>query len=195
MGRRYSLTLSLLVLGLLSASVASAGVPDPGLSTVPNVVGVPGGGLIYSVTMIGTSGPIDSANVTLRWTVPGDTATCWCPTQTHPTVTATTNASGVATFNLKLGGCLNPATIPGGVAVEVFVNSVKLKEVGQVSPDVISTHAPPCAVSLNDAVAFTAPLSQNTYSFCFDLNSDLQVGLVDAVTLTPYAANAANCQP
>ena len=195
MARRYSLGLSLLVLGLLFASVAAAGVPDPALSTVPNVVGVPGGGILYSVTIVGTSGPIDSANVTLHWSTPGDTSTCWCTTQTHPNVTATTNASGIATFNLKLGGCLNPATIPGGVAVEVFVNSIKLKEVGQVSPDVVSTHAPPCAVSLNDAVAFTAPLANNAYSFCFDLNSDLTVGLIDAVTLTPYAAGAANCQP
>jgi hypothetical protein len=195
MGRRYSLSLSLLVLGLLSASVASAGVPDPSLSTVPNVVGAPGGGLLYSITVVGTSGPIDSANVTLRWSTPGDTSTCWCPTQTHPTVTATTNASGIATFNLKLGGCLNPATIPGGVAVEVFANNVKLKEVGQVSPDVVSSHSPPCSVSLTDAVAFTGPLASGTYSFCYDLNSDMAVGLIDAVTLTPFAAGAANCQP
>jgi hypothetical protein len=193
MGRRYALSLSVLVLGLLGTSSVRAGVPDPALSTIPNVVGVPGGGLLYNITIVGASGPIDSANVTLQWTVAGDTATCWCPTQAHPTVTATTNASGVASFNLKLGGCLNPATIPGGVAVQVFVNNVKIKEVGQVSPDVVSTHAPPCTVTLADAVSFTTRLSTNTYGFCYDLNSDLAVGLIDAVALTPYAASSAHC--
>jgi len=194
MGRRYALSLSsVLVLGFLAGSGARAGVPDPALSTIPNVVGVPGGGILYTMTIVGSSGPIDSANVTLIWSTPGDTSTCWCPGQTHPTVTANTNASGIATFNLALGGCLNPATIPGGLAVEVFVNGIKLKEVGQVSPDVISVHAPPCLVSLNDAVAFTGPLATNTYSFCYDLNSDLQVGLIDAVTLTPHVATAKHC--
>lgn len=193
MGRRYGLSLSVLVLGLLSGTVAQAGVPDPSLSTVPNVVGVPGGGLIYSVTIVGTSGPIDSANVTLFWSTPGDTSTCWCTGQVHPSVTSTTNASGVANFNLKLGGCLNPANIPGGVAVEVFVNSVKFKEVGQISPDVVSTHSPPCTVALGDAVSFTGFLATSSYSYCHDLNSDLAVGLIDAVTLTPYVALSASC--
>ncbi|HEX7879220.1 MAG TPA: hypothetical protein VF720_07400, partial [Candidatus Eisenbacteria bacterium] len=95
---------------------------------------------------------------------------------------------------LSLGRCLNPATILGGVAIEVFVNSIKIKEVGQVSPDVAGTPlGPPCAVALNDAVQFTFPLATNTYSFCFDLNSDGAVGLIDAVALTPPVASAANC--
>lgn len=195
MGRRYGFPLMILAMGLLVGTAALAGVPDPVLSTIPNVVGVPGGGLTYAVTIVGSSGPIDSANVTLLWRTAGDTAVCWCPTQVHPSVTSTTNASGVATFNLKFGGCLNPATIPGGVAIEVFVNSIKLKEVGQVSPDYVSTKTPPCAVALADAVAFTGPLATATYSFCFDLNSDLSVGLTDATIVTPWIANAANCGP
>jgi hypothetical protein len=193
MGRRYALSLSVLVLALLAGTVAQAGVPDPSLSTVPNVVGVPGGGMIYSVTIVGASGPIDSANVTLLWSTPGDTSTCWCTGQVRPSVAATTNASGVASFNLRLGGCLNPATIPGGVAVEVFVNSVKFKEVGQVSPDVVSTHDAPCNVGLADAVDFTGSLATSTYRFCHDVNSDLAVGLVDAVAITPSLALSASC--
>jgi hypothetical protein len=193
MGRRYSTFLSILTLSLLAASVCWGGVPDPALSTVPNVVGAPGGGLAYAVTIVGSSGPIDSANVTLVWTTAGDTATCWCPTQVHPTVTATTNASGVATFDLKLGGCLEPATIPGGVGVNIYVNSIAFAQRGQVSPDVVSTHAPPCAVALADAVNFTPHLAGAVYGYCYDLNSDLSVGLTDAVMFTPYAASAAHC--
>jgi hypothetical protein len=195
MGRRYGFPFMVLALGLLAAPVvARAGVPDPALSTIPNVVGSPDGGITYRVTIVGSSGPIDSANVSLVWTTAADTATCWCTVQNHPSVSSSTNASGVATFNLRLGRCLNPATIPGGVAVEVFVNSIKIKEVGQVSPDVVGTPlGPPCTVALNDAVQFTSPLATNTYSFCFDLNSDGSVGLLDAVQLTPPVAAAAAC--
>ncbi len=195
MGRRYGVITLLLALGLLSASVSGAGVPDPNLSTVPNVTSAPGGGLLYNVTIVGSSGPIDSANVTLVWSSVGDTAACWCPTQLHPSISSTTNASGVATFNVKGGGCLNPATISGGIAVSVYVNSIKLKEVGQVSPDVVSTSAGPCVVGLSDAVDFTPPLATAVYSFCYDLNSDLQVGLADATILTPFAAGGASCGP
>lgn len=195
MGRRYGVPFLVLAVGLLLAPAAvKAGVPDPALSTIPNVLGSPDGGLAYRVTIVGTSGPIDSANVTLVWTVAGDTATCWCTTQTHPSVSSTTNASGIAVFNLRLGRCLNPATIPGGVAVEVFVNSIKIKEVGQVSPDVVGAAlGPPCMAALGDAIAFTAPLATATYGFCYDLNSDGQVGASDAVLLTAPVAGSATC--
>lgn len=195
MGRRYGVPFIVLALGLIAApAVSLAGVPDPALSTIPNVLGSPDGLLAYRVTIVGTSGPIDSANVTLVWTVAGDTATCWCTTQVHPSVASTTNASGVATFNLRLGRCLNPATIPGGVAVEVFVNSIKIKEVGQVSPDVTGLLlGPPCQVALADAIQFTFPLATATYGYCYDLNSDGTVGASDAVLLTAPVAGAATC--
>ncbi len=195
MGRRYGIPFMVLALGLLVAPVvAMAGVPDPALSTIPNVVGSPDGLMAYKVTIVGSSGPIDSANVTLVWSTEGNNATCWCTAQNHPSVSASTNPSGVAQFNLRLGRCLNPATIAGGVAVEVFVNSIKIKEVGQVSPDVVGVPlGPPCNVALNDAVQFTSPLATNTYGFCFDLNSDGSVGLIDAVALTPPVAAAASC--
>lgn len=194
------LVTSLLAVGLFGALIAMsspmtavAGVPDPGLSTVPNVIAVPGGSLPYTVTIVGTSGPLASANVTLVYTTAADTSLCWCTGQTHPSISATTNASGVATFNIAAGGCANPATIAGGVAVEVYVNSVKLKEVGQVSPDYVNSTSPPCSVSLADAVQFTPPLAQAAYGYCFDLNSDLAVSLSDAVIATPHFASASSC--
>lgn len=182
---------SLLVFAAPSPVVA--GVPDPTLSTVPNVLTVPGGTLPYAVTIVGSSGPLANANVTLVYSAAANAALCWCTGQTHPSISATTNASGVATFNISSGGCANPATISGGVAVEVFVNSVKLKEVGQVSPDYVNSLTPPCLVSLADAVQFTPPLAQSIYGFCFDLNSSLTVGLADAVIATPYFANGTSC--
>ncbi|HEX7880547.1 MAG TPA: hypothetical protein VF720_14125, partial [Candidatus Eisenbacteria bacterium] len=92
MGRRYGIPFMALALGLLSAPVvAMAGVPDPALSTIPNVVGAPNGQMAYKVTIVGSSGPIDSANVTLVWSTAGDTAACWCTSQNHPSVSASTN--------------------------------------------------------------------------------------------------------
>ena len=89
---------------------------------------------------------------------------------------------------------VDPATISGGIAVEVYVNSIKLKEVGQVSPDVVAgAIEPPCQVTLADATSFTTPLATSTYGFCFDLNSDGGVTLSDAILFTPPASNAATC--
>ena len=180
--------------GLLCATApAVAGLPDPSLSTIPNVLAVPGGGSPYSVTIVGDGGPIAGATVELRYSAQGDADACWCVGEPHPNRSAVTNGSGIATFNVSGGGCLDPATIAGGVAIEVFVNDIKLKEIGQVSPDVSADPLGTCEVALNDAVQFTGPLASGTYSYCFDLNSDLVVGLTDAVIFTIPAASAATC--
>mgnify|MGYP000240449255 CR=1 FL=1 len=194
MDRRFKLAGLLSVVAFCAATVASAGIPDPALSTVKNVIACPDGSIPYSVTIVGTSGPINNALVELRYTANGNTGACWCTAQTHPIISATTNASGIATFTIAGGHCLNPATISGGIAVEVYVNSIKLKEVGQVSPDVVpGVTEPPCQVTLADATSFTTPLATSTFGFCYDLNSDGGVTLSDAILFTPPAANAASC--
>jgi len=188
---KFAGTLAAVLLTL--AGAASAGIPDCTLSTIPNVVASPDGSIPTTFTIVSTSGPLNGATVELRYTAVGDAAACWCATQVHPIISGVTNPSGQVTFNVRGGGCLKPATIAGGVAIRVFVNNIACKEIGQVSPDVNSTTSPPCTVSLSDAVDFTGPLSTSTYSFCFDLNSDNQVGLTDAVIFTSPAANAATC--
>lgn len=193
MVHRNRLALLLAAAALTFASVAAAGIPDCSLSTIPNVVACPGGSMATTFTIVSTSGPLNGATVELRYTVAGDTAACWCSAQVHPTISGVTNASGQVTFNVSGGGCLDPATIPGGIAIRVFVNNIACKEIGQVSPDVASTKVPPCRVSVSDAVQFTTPLSTFVYSYCFDLNSDLVVGLADAVLFTTPAALAVTC--
>ena len=193
MVRRNRLAGTLAATLLLIAPAAFAGIPDCTLSTIPNVVACPDGTIPTTFTIVSTSGPLNGATVELRYTASGDAAACWCTAQIHPTVSGTTNASGQVTFNIRGGGCLNPATISGGVAIRVFVNNIACKEIGQVSPDYNSVTTPPCSVSLADAVDFTGPLATGTYGFCFDLNSDNQVGLSDAVIFTSPAANAAVC--
>lgn len=186
--------LSLATVALVTmAGAAMAGIPDCNLSVIPNVISTPNGTIPTTFTIVSSSGPINNATVELRYSANGNAAACWCTGQVHPNISGVTNASGQVTFNVSGGGCLNPATISGGVALQVFVNNIPCKQIGQVSPDVINTTSPPCAVTLADAVNFTAPLATATYDFCHDLNSDLAVGLTDAVLFTTPAATAATC--
>ena len=193
MDRRFKVAAPVAAALICLAAVALAGIPDCTLSTIPNVVACPDGSMPTLFTIVSTSGPINGATVELRYSVAADTAACWCTGQTHPNISGITNASGQVTFYIHGGGCLNPATIPGGTAIEVYVNSIACKAIGQVSPDVISSRTPPCQVTLADAVNFTVPLSSSIYGFCYDLNSDLAVGLTDAVLFTPPAASGATC--
>jgi hypothetical protein len=193
MDRRLGIV-SLVPLALaFAATTALAGIPDCNLSVIPNVIASPNGTIPTTFTIVSTSGPINGAAVELRYSVNGNAAGCWCTGQVHPVIAGTTNASGQVTFNVSGGGCLNPSTISGGIAIEVFVNNIPCKQIGQISPDVISTTSPPCAVTLSDAVNFTGFLASSTYSYCHDLNSDLTVGLTDAVLFTAPAASAASC--
>jgi hypothetical protein len=193
MERRFKVV-PVVSLALLSLSTAAmAGIPDCVLSVIPNVVAVPDGSIATTFTIVSTSGPLASASVELRYSATGDAAACWCTSQGHPSIFGVTNGSGQVTFNVAGGGCLDPATIAGGIAIQVNVNNILCKEIGQVSPDVINTTSPPCAVTLSDVVSFTGPLSTGSYSFCHDLNSDLSVGLTDAVIFSAPASTAANC--
>lgn len=205
--------LAFVILGLFIASVAAANVPVPELSTVPECVPLaPNGGLTYRVTIVGTAGPITSSLVEVRFITVADTLICWCtprPTPRPPSFYATTNASGVATFNIKGGGCiqLGLAAIPGAVDIagEVYADAVKLQEFGVVSPDAVdpagemATSSPAwipggtCAVGLADAVQHTGPLASAAYEWCTDITCDGACGAADAVILTPYMAAGTSC--
>lgn len=172
-----------------TAGAATAGVPDPSLSSIPAVLSAPGGAS-YCLTIVGAAGPITAANVELRYSAGADTAACWCSTQVHPILAAVTDGSGVACFAVSGGGCIDP--VVSGFSVDVYVNDIFLKSVGQRSPDVVQTSTD-CAVGLADAVDFTPPLATATFSFCYDLVEDGVVGLADAVAFTPYAAGGTAC--
>ena len=206
MGRR-SLVLSATFLVLFSASFASAvpaGVPDPALSDVPNIIVSPDGGLSYTVTVVGADGPIDTALVQIIFTDEADSLLCWCVSSTHPVVEAMTDAAGQATFNVVGGGCLDPANMSGGVAAEVFANGIKLDEPAVVGPDAVDpvglrntdpaySSGGNCSVGLSDATFHTGPIADGTFEICSDIDSNDLVGLPDAVLLTEYIANGTSC--
>jgi hypothetical protein len=196
----------------------AANVCTPQLSTVPDCVAVsPTGALAYTVTIICTAGPLNAARVEIRFNVPGDTLLCWCDSTPDPggppfthSFFANTNPQGVATFNIRGGGCIQRglAAIPGSndYAGEIFVDNVKFAEFGTVSPDVVdaagrlATSTPAlwdpagtCATGLGDGVQHTTPLATALYEWCTDINCDDVVGVADAVLLTPFLAGAASC--
>ena len=111
------LTLSLLGAVLLGSAAAADAMEncfnDPTLSTVPRCVTVsPTGALAYKVTIVGCSGPINASRVEIRFNIPGDTLICWCATTPDPgpppathSFFQNTGVNGVATFNIRAGGC------------------------------------------------------------------------------------------
>jgi hypothetical protein len=218
MDRFLRRVLALAVVGVASASLAYANVPDEGLSNAPACVGIsPTGALAYRVTVVGSGGPINASRVEIRFNIPGDTLVCWCNVTPDPggvpnthSFFANTNASGIATFNIRAGGCIQRglAAIPGAsdIAGEIFADNVKLNEFGTVSPDAVDGSgrlptntaslwdpAGTCATGLADAVQHTTPLSTAVYEWCTDINCDNAVGLADASILTPFLASAASC--
>ena len=183
--------LAVVLLGLAATTSPARADADPPLTIIRDVLVCPDGSLPYTITLVGPTGPIPNALVEIRYTPAGEAAACWCPGQIHPIISATSNPSGIATFHIAAGGCLEPSSIPGGVVAEVWIDGVKAKEVGQVSPQVVSL--PNCEVTLASSVLFTHYLATADYGYCYDLNRDGGVTLTDGVILTWSAAIAAHC--
>lgn len=180
--------------GLFTPPAARAQVPVPALCTVGNVMLSPNGSLAYSVRVQDAAGPINGATVTLVYTPAAGSAGCWCTGQPQAPFTATTNGAGVAVFHLVGGQCIDPATLGGGGAIDVYANGVLLAQVGQVSPDLLNRpSAPPCRVSLVDATNVAYAYSTATYTFCADMNSDAQVNLADVVMFSQAVIGAGRC--
>lgn len=149
--------LMLAVCGALAAGVASANVPVPSLSTVPECVlitpsttianALAGNAGKYNVTVVGTGGPIAGSRVEVRFITVGDTLVCWCNTNVGPrprVFTQNADGAGVARFVIAAGGCIEKGlvAIPGTTdyAGEVYADGVKMQEFGTVSPDAVDSN-------------------------------------------------------
>jgi len=204
MGRWIMVLLAALVVGVATTGVSYAGVPNPSLSTVPNIVLSPNGAMETLIVVVGDGGPIDTAVVQIIFSTEVAGLACFCVGQTEPIVTGTTNSSGEASFFIAGGGCLDPAAVASPPAVEVFANGYLLKQVGVVSVDAVDAagNVPTdpgwstgglCTAGLSDATKHTAPLKTGIYSFCTDLDSDLDCDLDDAIAITPGIKTGATC--
>jgi len=156
MARFLRLGTLLAMVGVLAASSALAGIVDPALSSVPNLVYCPTADVTYKVTAMSSLGPVVGATIEVRVNTGAAIAPnqsmnpsiCWCTvggqatsggvkksTASTVSFTATTNGVGVAEFKIAAGGCipvLNTVRF-----VEVFGNSIKIGHVGAISPDAV----------------------------------------------------------
>ncbi len=192
-----------LVAGALFAGQAAAGIPDGTLSEVGNITMTPGGSIEYVVTVNGSQGPVANSLVQIVFSAEADGLICWCAGQDHAAFSATTDAAGEARFFIAGGGCIDPALVAAPPAATVYADGIKLKEVGVVGPDAVDNSgllptegwAPgvSCEVGLSDAALHSGAIKTGTYSFCSDMNSDLQVDLTDAVVLSVGIKAGSSC--
>jgi hypothetical protein len=204
MGRWIQVLLAALVVGVATTGVSYAGVPNPSLSTVPNIVISPNGAMETMIVVVGDQGAIDTAVVQIVVSTEAAGLICWCTGQTEPVITGTTNPSGEVSFFIAGGGCFDPAAAASPPVVEVFANGYFLKQVGIVSVDAVDgagvlptdpgySTGGLCTAGLSDATFHTGPLKNGIYSFCTDFDSDLDCDLDDAVAITPGIKTGATC--
>jgi hypothetical protein len=189
--------------GILWAGVASAGLPDPDFSDVPNVLYTPGASLEYTVYVGSPDGPVAGALVEIQFSEEAMALACWCSGQENSVIQGTTDGSGMASFFIGGGGCLDPDSL-SGPPVAVYADGRWLAEVGCVSIDVVDNNGnypwqgwTPgggiCSAGTSDAIIHTPPFSLGNYSFCSDLDSDGAVTLSDAIVATPGLSNGFSC--
>jgi hypothetical protein len=188
--------------GLLIGSPARAGIPDPALSTIPNVLYAPGGSTPYTCTIVGSDGPVEGAVVQIVFSAAAEAVLCWCNGEVPPEFALETDASGEATFFIAAGGCLDPADFVDP-PIEVFADGILMAQVGGVSADLVDgAGLKPgqgwdpvgfCTTGLPDAVYVTPPISFGAYDFCTDFDSNLVVDLDDAVFITPAISHGLTC--
>lgn len=147
--------LSFFVLLAVSASQASANIPSPTLSSVPDAIclstgtrfsGNPIGG--YTVHVEGPLGPIAGAFVEVEVSAYADLLVSWCigasnpspgyPTQIHPLLSGFTDANGNISFTYYGGGCLDPDDFAGPTFIaQVRATGIVLDEPFINSPDAV----------------------------------------------------------
>jgi NHL repeat-containing protein len=159
--------------------------------TIPTVLICPpapdASGFLNYKTTIKNSDNSAAVGVTVQLTFSqsAEAALCFCSGQPHPSVSAKTNSSGIATFRILGGGSIVTTSAP----VRVFLNGTLAKTVGVVSPD----YNADCKVDLTDLQKHSLALSRGTYSFVSDFNGDGKCDLTDTVILDSPASVGARC--
>jgi hypothetical protein len=166
-------TLLAATLALISASSAQSAVPSPTNSSHdPCFVVCPLGDLTYHVTVRDlANNPIAGSSVVLDYSQCGFVH-CANPgpgivaNDAAKTMTSLSNAAGIASFPLKMGGCCP--------AVKIFADGVLLATVSMASPDMDAS----LLVNGTDNSILTALMS-GPYNACGDLDCSGTVGAND----------------
>ena len=149
--------LTFIALLTIIASRASANIPSPTLSSVPDCITLspgtrfsanPIGG--YSVHVEGPLGPVTGSFVEVEVSSDADALVSWCigntkpspgyPTQVHPLLTGFTDANGNISFQYFGGGCLSPADFAGSTFIaQVRADGIVIDEPFMNSPDAVDS--------------------------------------------------------
>ncbi len=172
-------------LGLMASSAVMAGIPSPGNCTIPAFVkvvgtnGVPDPLGVGTVTVLDVSlNPVVGSNVTLNFTNCTDTELCGAAVS----VSATTDAFGVATFT-AIGGGKHPGGIfPGAGAgcIEIRADSYLLGTATAVVYDLNGANLGGNGVSISDLPLFLDDWGDSgTYRGRSDFNQDGSIQITD----------------
>ena len=139
----------------ICASGASANIPSPTLSSIPDAITLspgtrftanPIGG--FTAHVEGPLGPVSGAFVEIEVSPEADALVSWCigntkptpgfPTQVHPLLTGFTDANGNVSFTYYGGGCLDHTNFGGATFItQVRSDGIVLDEPFINSPDAV----------------------------------------------------------
>ena len=222
---------SFVALLAICATGASANIPSPTLSSVPDAIVLSPGARFaanpiggFTVHVEGPLGPVAGSFVEVEVSGDADVLVSWCKAphgggsgQVHPVLTGFTDANGNKTFEYFGGSCLDPGDFFGSTFIaQVRADGIVLDEPFINSPDAVNsqgkkaTDTPPAGgakrcdlvaginiaqVSLSDAVFHTRPIKLGLREACTKFTPPFSgnVGVSDAVFLTPYIKNGTKC--
>ena len=140
----------------IGASQATANIPSPTLSSIPDAIVLSPGTRFsanpigsYTVHVEGPLGPVAGSFVEVEVSPYADELIGWCigasipspgyPTQVHPILTGFTDANGNASFLYYGGGCLNAQDFAGPAFIaQVRATGIVLDEPFINSPDAVN---------------------------------------------------------
>lgn len=175
MRRSLALLPCLLALGL-TASGATAAVPSPANSTLPDCMALcPLGDMPFAVVVRDlANNPVIASSVVLDFSLcPGAHICEWWPTDPYlvdlPTRTlrATTDASGSVTFPARVGGT------GGAGSVRVYADGVQLRTYALASPDQSGDGLVWNSAGEEDDLMFAARLGTTDPTADFDCDGDV----------------------
>jgi hypothetical protein len=192
---------SFVALLAICAAGASANVPNPGLSNVPDAITLSPGARFasnpiggFTVHVEGPLGPVAGSFVEVEVSPDADVLVSWCKApfggasgQVHPILTGFTDANGNKTFEYFGGSCLDPADFFGATFIaQVRADGIVLDEPYINSPDAVdakgkkATDTPPTGgIKRCDLVA-TVNVAQVSLSDAVFHTRPIKLGLKEA---------------
>lgn len=207
---RFFRTSLLLAAAALVASGAMANIPDPDLSTVPQMITTQPNLLLTlnTVVVVGGQGPITGATVDLIMVNNSADLLCWCPGETPDSWSEVTDGSGTCNFDIAGGGCVDEDRFEDQVS-ELYADGILMYRPGFNSVDILdnggnlatdANYDPAtdgvCAVNSGDASYFGSALLGSVFEPCTKFNGQaltFPTNAGDLAVFTPHILGSSSC--